>query len=230
MSLIQYAGMIMFVLLILGAFIGLPMWANYRRSKLQDITQNKVLAIRITRVGNLWFELCPYENESAKISKDDEPEAGAALLNKDNTARTEYPLTAEVADRYLFDTEYPPTLHKVGKQKRTSFIGNLIHPTVSVRASVIPEGYAMGYMPWAEDNIELYTKMTDRQFSAVEDQSLEKVLRGTQASLSKTPTGGGLKKSEKTWAVVFMLIILVMSGAAALVSYLNYTEVTSWGW
>jgi hypothetical protein len=230
MSLIQYAGVIMFCLAILGGFIGLPMWNVHRRSKLQDITQNKVLAIRITRVGNLWFELCPYENESAKVSKDGELEAGAALLNKDNTARTEYPLGAKETDRYLFDTEYPPTLHQVGKARGTSFFANLIRPTVSVRASVIPEGYSMGYMPWAEDNIELYTKMTDRQFASIEDQSGEKMLRATERSLEKTPSSGGLKKSDKMWALVIGLIIILLAGAGALFGYLNNTEMTSWGW
>ena len=209
MSYIQYIGMVMFF----GLLIGVPMWTVYKRGKLQDITQNKVLAIRLTRVGNLWFELCPYENEQAKFTKDDEEEAGSALLNKANT----------------FSTLYPPTLHKVGPAARASFISNLFRPTVSIRAVVIPEGYPVGYMPWIEENAELYARMTDRQLDAADEQSLEKMLRGID-KLGEKQVAGGLKKSDKTWALVIGLVILLLAGAGTFLGYMNYTEMTSWGW
>ena len=226
MSYIQYIGAAMVFLIPVGALI----WTVYRKGQLQEITQNKVLAIRITRVGNLWFELCPYENESAKVSKDGEVEAGAAALNNYNTARTEYPPQVTSTDRFLFDTQYPPTLHNVGKGSKTSFLTNLFRPTVSIRATVIPEGYSIGYMPWLSEDVDLYTKMTDRQLASMDDQAGEQMLRMTDKSLQSAHTGGSLKKSDKMWGLVLMLLILLLAGAAAGLAYMNYTELTSGGW
>ena len=214
MSLIQYAGMVMFFLVLIGGFIGLPIWNVHRRGKLQEITENKVIAIRLNRVGSIWFELCEVSEGAAKISKDGEAEQGEVLLNKVNS----------------FTGVYPPTMHKVGKFAKFNFFSALVRPTVSAKYVVAPEDYSVGYMPWSDEEEEKYTQLLDRQLASHDDQVGEKLLRGIERSLEKTPSGGGLKKSEKTWAVIFILLLLLLSGAAAIFSYLSNTEIMSWGW
>ena len=209
MSYLQY--------IMIGAFFLLPVfiliWRVYRQGQLERITMGKVLTIQLTRVGSMWFELVNYENEQAKITKDDEAEAGGVALNAVNT----------------FTTQYPPTLKKVGKAAKVNFMSTLFRPTVSINAVVIPEGYPIGYMPWQEEDSETYMKMVDRQMEGMDEQSLEKVFRGVEKSLD-TGSSGGLKKSDRTWAMVGMLIIILLAGASAGLAYMNYTEMTSWGW
>lgn len=212
MSYIQYIGIAM----VLGLIIGLPLYTTYRRKQLQDITQGKALAVRLNKIGTLWFELCTVENEQVLISKDKEEDAGGVLANAYNT----------------FDTQYPPTLHKVGKAaKASSFLTHLFRPTVSIQAIVIPEGSPIGYIPWIDEtNKELVKDMVDRQLVALDDQSGEKMLSNIDKSLNAQNYGGGLKKSDKMWALVIGLVVLLLAGAAAGFGYMNYTEMTSWGW
>ena len=213
MSLIQYAGMVMFFLVLIGGFIGLPIWNVHRRGKLQEITENKVIAIRLNRVGSIWFELCEVSEGAAKISKDGEAEQGEVLLNKVNS----------------FTGVYPPTMHRVGKFAKFNFFSALVRPTVSAKYVVAPEDYSVGYMPWSDEEEEKYTQLLDRQLASHDDQVGEKLLRGIERSLEKTPSGG-LKKSDKTWAIVIGLIIMLLAGAGAFLGYMNYAEMTSWGW